>query len=199
MSISRRALLAVCMSGVMLVAVAGMPGPALAQSVDVRGLGAVAVENVEVRIVSVDQATRTIVVEKAGHQWRITAPEDAGSLAALRPRDKLQINRVESALISAAPAKSGAKPDITFDTVSDNGLFGGLPARWIVRNVTATVKFTGLDTDKKMVSYVGPEGPKTISVIDPAVMQALGSLKKGDLVTLAFSQATEFVLTPRRF
>lgn len=199
MHISRRALLAACMSGVMLVAIAGTFSPAVAQSVDVRGLGAVAVDSVDVRIVSVDLTARTIVVEKGGHQWRITAPEDFGSLAALRPRDSLQMNRVESALISAAPAKSGAKPDITYDTASDNGVFGGLPTRWIVNNITATVKFTGLDAAKSTVSFVGPEGPRSIRVIDPAVLQALGNLKSGDLVTLSFSRATEFVLTPRRF
>lgn len=199
MSRTRYAVAAVFASGLLFAtAMNGQPAFA-ASSIDVRGLGAVAVENIDVRVVSVDLAARTVVVERAGHQWRITVPEDAGSLAALRPRDSLQINRVEGALVSAAPAKPGQKPDVSYTSAQDNGLFNGLPARWIVRNITATVKFDSLDAQGGVVSYVGPEGPKTVRVLDPLVVAELGKLKKGDMVTLSFSQATEFVLTPRRF
>lgn len=196
---SRHAMVSAFAAGILLAATAGLQ-PALAKSsVEVRGLGAVAVDNIDVRVVSVDLPSRTIVVEKRGHQWRVTVPEDAGSLAALRSRDSLQINRVESALVSVAPAKAGAKPDVSYSSAHDDGLFGGLPARWIVRNITATVKFDSLDAAKGLVSYTGPEGAQTVRVIDPVVMQALQKLRKGDMVTLSFSQATEFVLTPRRF
>lgn len=199
MLVSRRTIFAALISGIVFAPVSGILTPAAAKTVDVRGLGAVAIEDLEVRIVSVDLPSRTIVVERRGHQWRIAVPEDAGSLAALRPRDKLQINRVESALASVGPAKKGAKPDVSFTTARDDGLFGNLPARWIVRNVTATVKFTSFDKATGTVSYVGPEGSKSARAVDPVILQALQTLKKGDMVTLSFTQATEFVLTPRRF
>lgn len=199
---SRPLMVAATLTGLALAGITVAPQGAMAQGapakVDVRGIGAVEVDSIEVRVVSVDLPSRSLVVQKAGHQWRITVPEEAVGLAAVRPRDKLTINSVESALVSVAPPKS-AKPDIQFEAATDVGLFNGLPGRWIVRRVIATVKYESLDDSKGTVSFVGPEGPRTVRVIDPAVAAALKKLKKGELVTLTFTQATEIVLTPRKF
>ena len=200
MFVPRHQLLAALISGAMLVATAGMvTSPALAQrSVNVRGLGAVAVDNVDVRVVSVDLPSRNVVVERSGRQWRITVPEDFGSLAALRRRDRLTIDRVESALVAITPAGRGTKPDAVFTTARDEGLFDNLPARWIVRNVTITARFTSFDKASNVVRYVGPEGPRTIRAIDPTVISVLQTLRRGDMVSLVFTEATRIVLTPRR-
>ncbi|MFC0283194.1 hypothetical protein ACFFJB_06165 [Camelimonas abortus] len=203
MNMSRRSLIAMTMAGALCAGMAvSVPavqaaGAGAPKQVDVRGLGAVDVESLELRIVKVDLATRTLVVEKAGRQWRVVVPEDVGSINGLRPRDKLYVNRVEGALVSVAPPKSG-KPDVVYETARDDGLFNGLPARWLLRKVIATVRFQKLDQAKGEVTYDGPEGKRTIRVIDPAVMTALAKLKKGELVTFTFTQATEYVVQPRR-
>lgn len=195
----RRQLIPAFMTGALLIAAGMATSSAMAQqSVDVRGLGVVAVDTINVRVVSVDLPARNVVVERSGHQWRITVPEDFGSLAALRRRDRLGIDRVESALIAITPARRGAKPDAVFTTARNEGLFGNLPARWIVRNATVTARFTSFDPTTRIVRYVGPEGPRTIQVIDPAVASVLQTLRRGDMVNLVFTEATQVVLTPRR-
>ncbi|CAH1670028.1 hypothetical protein [Chelatococcus asaccharovorans] len=200
MFVPRRQVLAALISSTMLVATAGMiPSPAVAQqSVNVRGVGAVAVETIDVRVVSVDLPSRNVVVERSGRQWRITVPEDFGSLAGLRRRDRLTIDRVESALLAIMPAKRGTKPDAVFTTDRNEGLFDNLPARWIVRKATITARFTSFDPATSVVRYVGPEGPRTIRVIDPAVISVMQTLRRGDMVNLVFTEATQIVLTPRR-
>lgn len=200
MSVSRRTLLASLVVGPLVAGLSGAPALARApdRTVDVRGLGGVVVDSFNVRVLSVDLPTRTVQVERRGRQWRITLPEEFGSLNALRRRDRLQINRVEAALVTVAPAQRGARPDVTFSAARNDGLFGNLPARWVVRNVTVTAKFVSFDAARGTVSYEGPEGPRTVRVVDPAVATALQRLKRGDMVNLSFTEATEFVLTPRR-
>ncbi|MBS7696494.1 MULTISPECIES: hypothetical protein [unclassified Chelatococcus] len=200
MSVTRRHLTATLISGAIFISTAGViTSPAIAQqSVNVRGLGAVAIDTIDVRVVSVDLPSRNVVVERRGRQWRITVPEDFGSLAALRRRDRLSIARVESALIAVTPARRGTRPDVVFTTGRDEGLFGNLPARWVVRNVTVTAQFTSFDAASGTVRYVGPEGPRTLRVIDPAVISMVQSLRRGDMVNLVFTEATQIVLTPRR-
>ncbi|CAH1661014.1 conserved exported hypothetical protein [Hyphomicrobiales bacterium] len=200
MSVTRRHLTASLLAGaIFMPAVPLITSPAIAQqSVNVRGLGVVAVDNVDVRVVSVDLPSRNVVVERSGRQWRITVPEDFGSLAALRRRDRLSISRVESALIAVTPARRGTKPDVVFTVARDEGLFGNLPARWVVRNVTVTAQFTSFDAASGTVRYVGPEGARSLRVIDPAVISVLQTLRRGDMVNLVFTEATQIVLTPRR-
>jgi len=199
MPVSRRTLLASLVAGPLVACLPGAVALARApdRTVEVRGLGGVAVDSFNVRVLSVDLPTRTVQVERRGRQWRITLPEEFGSLNALRRRDRLQINRVESALVTVAPARRGARPDVTFSATRNDGLFGNLPARWVVRNVTVTARFVSFDAARGTVSYEGPEGPRTVRVADPAVVSALQQLKRGDMVNLSFTEATEFVLTPR--
>ncbi|CAH1662559.1 conserved exported hypothetical protein [Hyphomicrobiales bacterium] len=196
MSVSRRTALAVFLSSALLVPAAGFVGPAMAQAISVRGLGPTTVQTERVRVVSVDRGTRNVVVERGGRQWRITVPAAFGSLAALRRRDRLDINRVESAIVAVTRATPGARPDVVLTETANNGTFDNLPARWVVRSVTVTAEFTRLDGG--VVHYVGPEGPRTMRVVDPTVISALSTLRRGDMINLVFTEATQIVLTPRR-
>lgn len=172
--------------------------PVLAQGISIRGLGPAVVQTDRVRVVSVDRASRNVVVERSGRQWRITVPEAFGSLAALRRRDRLEISRVEGALASVARAGTNARPDITVAETRDDGTFNNLPARWVTRSVTVTARFTSFDAARGIASFVGPDGPRTIRAIDPAIIETLRSLRQGDMINVVFAEATQIVLTPRR-
>ncbi|GGC76881.1 hypothetical protein [Chelatococcus reniformis] len=172
---------------------------AMAQGISIRGLGPAVVQTDRVRIVSVDRATRNVVVERGGRQWRITVPAAFGSLAAVRRRDRLEISRVEGALISVAPARANARPDISFAETRDDGTFNNLPARWVTRSVTITARFTSFNAARGIASFVGPDGPRTIRATDPAVVNMLRGLRQGDMINVVFAEATQILLTPRRF
>ena len=196
MSMSRRVALATLLSGAVLAPTMSFISPAMGQVVSVRGLGPVTVETARVRVVSVDPQTRNVVVERGGRQWRITVPDAFGSLTALRRRDRLDINRVESAVVAVTRAAPGVKPDIVLTETVNDGTFDNLPARWVIRRVTVTAEFRRID--RGMVDYVGPEGPRTIRVVDPAVISSLSAMRRGDMINLVFTEATQIVLTPRR-
>ena len=171
--------------------------PAQAQSISVRGIGPVQTENVQVRVVSVDRDTRNVVVERRGRQWRLTIPEEFGSLAAVRRRDRLDINRVSGVAISASASRN-ARPGIVPSGGITTGDFEGLPAKWIQRQVTVTGKFVGL-SPSNILTIDGPDGQRAIPVADPAVVQILRGMKAGQMVDVVFAEATQVVLTPRRF
>lgn len=172
--------------------------PAQAQSVVVRGIGPVTAETFNVRVVSVDRASRNVVVERRGRQWRIIVPEAFGSLAAVRRRDRLEISRIEGVLLSVTRGNRNARPDISVNETANDGTFQDLPARWVTRSVTVTARFTGFNAATGVVSYTGPEGPRTIRAVDPALTETLRTLKSGDMINLTFAEATQIVLTPRR-
>lgn len=198
MSISRRTLFASLIAAPFFAGLAGAVTPALSQAIEVRGVGGVDIQSVDVRVLAIDLPSRTVQVESKGYQWRVTLPEEFGPLTNIRVRDRLQINRVQGALVSIEPAKRGAKPSVESTTSSNDGLFGNLPARWVVRKMVVTAKFTGLDSNARLLSYTGPEGSRTVPVVDPEVLAALKKVKKGSMIVLNYAEATEFILTQRR-
>lgn len=171
--------------------------PALSQTVNVRGIGGVAVQSIHVRILAIDLPSRTVQVENKGRQWRVTLPEEFGPLTNIRVRDRLQINRVQGVAIGVAPAKRGAKPSVASSVATNDGTFDALPARWVVRKMRVTGTFKGLDAATGILSYDGPEGPGHVHVVAPEVLAAAGKLKKGAMIVVDYAEATEFVLTKR--
>jgi hypothetical protein len=170
--------------------------PAQAQSISVPGVGPVGIENVRVRVVSVDRNSRNVVVERRGRQWRLTVPEEFGSLAALRRRDGLDISRVAGVAIAASPSRN-ARPDIVASGDITTGAFDGLPAKWVQRKVTVTGKFVSLSANN-LLTIEGPDGQRTIPVADPAILQTLRGMKAGQMVDVVFAEAIQAVLTARR-
>ena len=170
--------------------------PAQAQSISVRGVGPVQMENLQVRVVSVDRDSRNVVVERRGRQWRITVPEEFGDLAALRRRDGLDIHRVSGVAVSVSPSRN-TRPDIVLSGGIATGEFDGLPAKWVQRKVTVTGKFVSLSANNTL-TIDGPDGRRSILVSDPAILQTLRGMKAGQMVDAVFGEAIQVVLTPRR-
>jgi len=169
---------------------------AQAQTISVRGIGPVQLENVQVRVVSVDRDTRNVVVERRGRQWRVAVPEEFGDLAALRRRDSLDINRVSGVAVSVSPSRN-KRPDIVLSGGVTSGEFDGLPAKWVQRKVTVTGKFISLGANNTL-TIDGPDGRRSIVVSDPAILQTLRGMKAGQMVDAVFGEAIQIVLTPRR-
>ena len=141
------------------------------------GVGSVKTDNVQVRVVSVDRDSRSVVVERRGKQWRLSVPEEFGPLTALRPRDGLDINRVSGVAVSASRSGS-ARPNIVLSGEITTGAFEGLPAKWVQRKVTLTGKFVSLSADN-LLTIDGPDGRRMIPVADPAILQTLRGMKAG--------------------
>ena len=170
--------------------------PAQAQSVSVPGVGPVQTEKVQVRVVSVDRDSRSVVVERRGRRWQLLIPEEFGPLTTLRPRDSLDINRVSGVAVSASPSRN-ARPGIVLSGGITTGAFEGLPAKWVQRRVTVTGKFVSLSAEN-LLTIEGPDGRRMIPVADPAILQTLRGMKAGQMMDVVFAEAIQAVLTPRR-
>ena len=164
------------------------------ETVIVAGVGPVEVERLSVRVVSIDRASRSVIVEQRGSRWLVEVPPVFGNLENLREGDMVQINRVEGVIVDVRRPRRGAKPGITYTEAATEPTFQNLPDKYVVRAVTLTARFERFDAETSVVHYVGPFGPRSLTVTDPAVKAELRRFKRGDMVDLSFAEAFHIVL-----
>lgn len=170
-------------------------GPVVtSQTVIVAGVGPVEIERLNVRVVDIDRPNRTVIVEQRGRQWLVEVPPLFGDLQTVRVGDNVEIRRVEGVLVDVGRKRRGSKPGITY-TEATSGPFQNLPDKYVVRGVTITARFEQFDAASGVVSYVGPLGPRSITVTDPAVRAELQTFRKGEMVDLSFVEAFHIVLS----
>lgn len=166
---------------------------ALAETVLIAGVGPAAIEQMDVRVVSVNPPDHSMIVEQRGYRWLVLVPEVFGDLRSLRAGDRLQISRVDGAVIALNRSGKGSKPKISYEESAKDSTFQNLPARYVVQKVRVTGRFTSFDPATNTVSYVGPDGPRARPVLDPIVIADLKKLKKGDRIDAVFVQAYQIV------
>ena len=159
------------------------------QTVIVAGVGPVAIERLNVRVVSIARPSRSVIVEQRGHTWLVDVPPVFGNLETIREGDMVDISRVEGVVVEVRPNRRGSKPGITYTEMTQKGTFQNLPERFVARSVTLTARFERFDAASGVVSYVGPLGPRSLTVADPAVKAVLQKFKRGDMVDLSFEEA----------
>lgn len=175
------------------VVATSLPSLAVAQTVLVAGVGPAVIEQMDVRVVSVNPPDHSMVVEQRGYRWLVLVPEIFGDLRSLRAGDRLQINRVDGAVIALNRSGKGSKPKLSYSESATDSTFQNLPARYVVQKVSVTGRFTGFDPATNTVSYAGPDGPRRRPVLDPVVIEGIKRLKKGDRIDAVFVQAYQIV------
>jgi hypothetical protein len=161
------------------------------QTVIVAGLGPVEVERMDVEVVDVEPSQRLVHVRQRGREWLVAVPEVFGSLNNIRPGDRVTIRRVEGVIVGARRARKGARPSIVY-TEAESGPFQNLPDRFVVRALTITARFLAYDAASGTVSYDGPMGLRTLTVVDPEIRQDLRRLRRNDMVELTLAEAFHF-------
>lgn len=164
------------------------------RTVIVEGVGPVEIEQLNVRVVTVDRDSRSVVVEQRGYRWLVAVPPLFGDLRNVREGDQVEIRRVEGAIVSVRRARRGARPGITYTEAVSGPPFQNLPDKYVVRAVTLTARFEKFDPASGVVNYVGPTGPRTHTVVDPDIKQDLRRLRRGDMVDLTFAEAFHIVI-----
>lgn len=147
------------------------------QTVIVAGIGPVEVERLDVEIVSVEPAERLVLVRQGSRVWQVAVPEVFGNLQNIRPGDRVEIRRVEGAILGARRARRGARPGIVY-TEAVSGPFQNLPDKFVVRSLRVTAQFQAFDPASGIVSYVGPLGPRSLTAVDPEIKQDLRRLRR---------------------
>ncbi len=169
------------------------PYPTITTStVIVEGVGPVDIEQLNVEIVDVRASERIVRVRQGVRTWDVEVPELFGDLRNIQPGDRVQIRRVEGAILSARRARKGARPGIVY-TEAVSGPFQNLPEKFVVRTLTVTAQFDAFDPATNVVDYVGPLGPRSLVVVDPVIRSDLSRLRRGDMVELSLSEAFQLV------
>lgn len=163
-------------------------------TVIVAGVGPVEIESLTVRVVSVDRASRSVIVEQRGRRWLVDVPPLFGDLSNVRVGDTVEIRRIEGAVLEVRRSRRGSKPGITYTEAVSGPQFQNLPDKYVVRALTLTARFERFDPATNVVSYVGPLGPRTLNVADPAIRAELQTMKRGDMVDLTFAEAFHIIL-----
>ncbi|MGX1791165.1 hypothetical protein ACWIGM_30760 [Bosea sp. NPDC055332] len=164
------------------------------ETVVVAGVGPVEVERLNVRVVSVNRAARSVVVAQGRHEWLVSVPPVFGDLRRVRAGDMVEISRIEGAAVDVRRSRRGDRPGITYTEAVSGPPFQNLPDKYVVRAATLTARFERFDPVSSVVSYVGPFGPRSLTVVDPAVKAELQTFGRGDMVDLTFAEAFHIVL-----
>lgn len=162
------------------------------QTVIVAGVGPVEIEQLDVEVVRVEPAARTVLVRQGARSWHVIVPEVFGNLRNIQPGDRVEIRRVEGVILSARRARKGARPGIVYTEAVSGPPFQNLPDKFVVRSLTLTARFQAFDPASGVVSYVGPAGQRSLTVVDPEIKDDLRRLRRGDLVDLTFAEAFHF-------
>ena len=174
------------------VGVAGCAGPTvISNTVIVAGVGPVEVERLDVEVIDVEPSERLVRVRQGSRSWHVAVPAVFGNLQNIQPGDRLEIRRVEGVILGARRARKGAKPGVVY-TEAVSGPFQNLPDKFVVRTLTLTAKFQAFDPGTGMVSFVGPLGARSLTVVDPDIRQDLTRLRRGDMIELTFAEAFHF-------
>jgi len=163
-------------------------------TVIVAGVGPVEIESLSVRVVSVDRPSRSVIVEQRGRRWLVDVPPLFGDLSNVRVGDTVEIRRIEGAVLEVRRSRRGSKPGITYTEAVSGPQFQNLPDKYVVRALTLTARFERFDPATNVVSYVGPLGPRTLNVADPAIRAELQTMRRGDMVDLTFAEAFHIIL-----
>lgn len=170
--------------------VAGCAYPTVtSQTVIVAGVGPVEVERIRVEVAAVDPAARMVIVRQGRFAWDLAVPDVFGDLQGLSVGDRLDIMRAEGVILGARRARKGARPGIVYADAVGEPSFSNLPDKYVIRSLTLTARFERFDPATGIVDFVGPAGPRSLTVTDQRVKDDLRRIRRGDMIDLTFAEA----------
>lgn len=163
------------------------PVPAQVSSITLPGVGPVQVFTYDARVVSVDPATRRVVLEGVtGKRWAVIAPPVLGDVSLLQNSEKLVIRVLPGVVTALGKARQGKPGEVMAEEVLEAGL-PGWPEDFGVRRITLTTIFVGIDRTAGTVTFEGPDGlVRTLHSDSPKVLEDLKQIEPGDLSQITY-------------
>ena len=139
----------------------------------------------KVTVVSVDPATRHLLVRKdSGETASLTVPQEVRNFQNLKPGDVITATYyLETEFVLSPPNKP--LPQDTDTVIAARAKKGELPAAVVASHMVVTGAVLGVDTKAYTLRVVSPQGGQvhTIAVSSPEGRQLMGQLKPGDMIT----------------
>lgn len=139
----------------------------------------------KVTVVSVDLATRHLVVRKDGGETAsLKVPPEVRNLASLKPGDVITATYYLATEFAISPPNRPL-PDDTETIIAARAKQGDLPAAVIANRLVVTGAVLAIDTQAHTLKVVSPQGGEvhTFAVTSPEGRRVMGELKPGDKIT----------------
>ncbi len=142
----------------------------------------------EAVIEMVDPATRMLVIAGPRGPTAIVAGPEVKNFDQIKAGEKVKLTY--KAAFAAAITKSKAKPTETYDSMAVTAPKGAKPAAAVGQTITTTVQIESVDTSFDTVTFKRPDGfSRTIAAESPEGKKFIRTLKKGDMVDVAYTEA----------
>jgi hypothetical protein len=161
-------------------------------------VGSVRKATVTVTVVSVDAATRRVVVDAGGGQhFTLKAPPEMRNFDQLQAGQKITATYAVETAFALSPPNGELPPD-TETTLAARAAKGELPAAVVANHIVVTGAIVGIDLATSTLKVVSPQGGEvySIAVRTAAGRAALPKLKVGDKVTAYITEGMLLAAKP---
>ncbi len=143
--------------------------------------------NLKGKVISVDAATRTVVVEgERGRRVEIQAPKDSPNFDQIQVGDPVSATYVEAVAIAIASV-AGAQPGVSETVDVSTAPKGATPGVTIAERIELRAVVKAVDTDKRKVTLDVPGGgERTLKV---AIDIDVEKIKVGQQVSVTLTRA----------
>jgi hypothetical protein len=149
------------------------------------------------KIEAIDAENRLISVRGPNGPATIVAGPEVRNFDQIHVGDEVKITY--TAAVAAEITKSKEKPATTFDSAAYAAPAGSKPGAAVGTMVTTTVQIESVDTSFDAVTFKRPDGfSRTIAVSSPEAKKFIRTLKKGDMVDVAYTEALAISVVPAK-
>ena len=144
------------------------------------------VSKISATVVSVDQATRVVVLKgPEGNTVRFVAGDEVKNLAQVQAGDVVTLEYAQALAVSLKKTSSQIRERVVTEA-SQRAAPGQKPGGVVMRDVRIIATVQAIDTAKSTVTLRGPEHTVTLKVKDPAVLKGV---KVGENVEVEYTEA----------
>jgi hypothetical protein len=148
-------------------------------------------------IEAIDPESRLLVIRAPGGIATLVAGPEVRNFDQIHVGDNVKVTY--TAAVAAAITKSKAKPTETYDAMAVTAPAGAKPAAAVGQTITTTVQIESVDTSFDVVSFKRPDGfVRSIAVESPEAKKFIRTLKKGDMVDVAYTEALAISVVPAK-
>jgi antitoxin (DNA-binding transcriptional repressor) of toxin-antitoxin stability system len=158
--------------------------------------GAIVTDKVEavVTVTKVDLKARTVTMRgPRGNLATLDVPPEAQNLDRVKPGDRVKVTYAEAAVIAIT---RGGEPTATVEEQVQLAPKGGTPGGIKVRTYQISAVVDAIDYKNRYVALRGPKG-NTLALPVSKEVKNLESVKVGDKLTIAYTQALALELIPQ--
>jgi len=161
------------------------------------GVGSLRKTTVTATVVSVDPATRHVVVDHAGQHFTLKAPPEMRNFEQLQPGHKVTATYAVETAFALSPPNGPLPPD-TETMIATRAAKGELPAAVVTNHIVVTGAILGIDQANHTLKMVSPRGGEVhdIAVRTAAGRAALPKLKVGDKITAYITEGMLLAAKP---